>query len=75
MQNIPGLHRIFKNAKQCGWSVEKLLAKIEMAVDGTYQPKNFSDLEFDLAITVYELGGAAALYALQKSPFRSVQYH
>jgi len=38
-------------------------------VPGTYHPKNFSELEFELATAIYELGGGAALYALQKSPF------
>ena len=68
-QDVPALHRIFKNGKIRGWSIEKLLDKIRLAVDGTYHAKNFSDLEFDLATTIYELGGGAALYALQKSPF------
>jgi hypothetical protein len=67
--DIPGLHRILKNSKCWGWSVEKLLDKARQALDGKYHPKNFSDLEFDLAIVIYELGGAAALYALHKSPF------
>lgn len=65
----PALHRIFKNAKLSGWSVEKLLTKICMAIEGTYHAKNFSKLEFDLATTIYELGGRAVLFALQKSPF------
>lgn len=42
---------------------------LQRAVNGQYLAKNFSELEYDLATTVYELGGGAALYALQKSPF------
>ncbi|KAF8150236.1 hypothetical protein B0H34DRAFT_811419 [Crassisporium funariophilum] len=68
-RDVPGLHRIFKNAKHRSWSMEKLLKMTQMASEGTYRAKNFSDLEFDLATTIYELGGGAALYALQKSPF------
>jgi hypothetical protein len=67
--DIPGLHRIIKNSKHGGWSAEKLLDKTRKALNGTYHPKNFSDVEFDLATAIYELGGGAALYALQKSPF------
>ncbi|KAF9470751.1 hypothetical protein BDN70DRAFT_939453 [Pholiota conissans] len=67
-QDIPGLHRIFKISNQYGWSAEKLMEKTQKALDGVYHPKSFSDLEFDLATTIYELGGSAALYALQKSP-------
>jgi hypothetical protein len=40
-----------------------------MAVDGTYHAQNYSDLELDLATTIYELGGGAALHALHNSPF------
>ena len=64
--DIPGLHRILKNSKCWGWSVEKLL---DMTRQAKYRPKIFSDLEFDLAVAIYELGCGAALYVLQKSPF------
>ena len=67
--NIPGLHCIIKNSKHSGWSTEKLLDKTWKALNGMYHPKNFSDVEFDLATAIYELGGGAVLYALQKSPF------
>ena len=40
-----------------------------MAVDGTYHARSYSDLELDLATTIYELGGGAALHALHNSPF------
>ena len=66
---MPALHCIFKNAKQCNWSIEKLLEKTKMALDGNYHPQNFSNLEIELAMAIYELGGSAALYALHKSPF------
>ncbi|KAF8967925.1 hypothetical protein BDZ97DRAFT_1755663 [Flammula alnicola] len=67
--DVPGLHRILMNSKRRGWSAEKLLDRTREALDGRYHPKDFSDLEFDLSIAIYELGGGAALYALQKSPF------
>lgn len=40
-----------------------------MAADGTYHARSYSDLELDLATTIYELGGGAALHALHNSPF------
>jgi hypothetical protein len=37
-----------------------------MEADGTYQPKNFSELdsllEFNLAITIYELGSLGGVF-------------
>ena len=51
---IPGLHCIIKNSKHSGWSAEKLLDKTLKALNGTYQLKNFSDVEFDLATAIYE---------------------
>ncbi|THH17691.1 hypothetical protein EUX98_g9079 [Antrodiella citrinella] len=67
--DVPGLHRIFKNSMWNNWSAEKLLEKVAMARDGKYLPRNYSPWEFDLAIAIYELGGAAALHALHNSPF------
>lgn len=68
-QDIPGLHRIFKNTKCQNWSVEQLLERTRMARDGDYHPRNYSQLEIDLATAIYELGGGAALHALHHSPF------
>jgi hypothetical protein len=42
---------------------------MQLAVDGKYRPASFSELEYDLAAVVYELGGDGALHALHKSPF------
>lgn len=67
--DIPALYRIFRNAHENNWSTEKLFQKLQLAMKGEYHAKNFSELEYDLATVVYELGGGAALYALQKSPF------
>ncbi|KAG6863094.1 hypothetical protein C0993_000191, partial [Termitomyces sp. T159_Od127] len=67
--DVPGLHRIFKNAKLDSWSIEKLLKRMQMALVGDYHPQNYSDLEIELALAIYELGGGAALHALHKSLF------
>lgn len=64
---IPSLHHIFQISYKEGWSVDKLTEKILEAINGTYHPKSYSDYEKDLAVLVYELGGGAALYALNHS--------
>jgi hypothetical protein len=58
--DIPGLHRILKISERWNWSLEKLLDKARKALDG-YHPKNFSDVEFDLATAIYDLGGGSTL--------------
>jgi hypothetical protein len=42
---------------------------VQLSLDGKYLAKGYSDLEYDLATVVYELGSAHCLTALQKSPF------
>ncbi|KAK6971996.1 hypothetical protein R3P38DRAFT_2419542, partial [Favolaschia claudopus] len=65
---VPGLPRLLSTAKKEGWGVEKVCSKASLAVEGKYHPRNYTALEMDLAILVYELGGGSALYALNKSP-------
>ncbi|KAF6750165.1 hypothetical protein DFP72DRAFT_818060, partial [Ephemerocybe angulata] len=67
--DVPALHRILRNAVNFSWGVDRLLQKVKDAIAGTYHAKNFSQLEIDLAVVVYDLGGGAALHALHKSPF------
>ncbi|KAK6966853.1 hypothetical protein R3P38DRAFT_2391465, partial [Favolaschia claudopus] len=55
-------------AKTEGWSPSKIMSKVSLAKQGKYRPRNYTDLDMDLAILIYELGGDAALYALNKSP-------
>ncbi|PPQ70816.1 hypothetical protein CVT26_014060 [Gymnopilus dilepis] len=71
-QNVPGLHRIFKNADRLGWSAEKLLQKAREALEGLYDPRSYSDVELDLATTVYELGDAATSTAFKNRNFYSL---
>jgi hypothetical protein len=68
-QDVPALHRIFRNKKRQNWSIEKLLEMIKKAIAGEYHARDYSDFELELATVVYELGGGSTLYALQKSPF------
>src|ERR1700733_8967322 len=42
---------------------------VQLPPGGKYLAKGYSDLEYNLATVVYELGGAHCLTALQKSPF------
>lgn len=65
--DIPALHRIFRNADTLQWSIDKLIEKIQDAINGDYHPKGYSSYEKNLAILMYEIGGGAALYALNHS--------
>lgn len=67
--DVPALYRIFRNAHENNWSAEKLFQMLQLACEGKYHAKNYSDFDYSLAIAIYELGGGAALYALQKSPY------
>ncbi|KAJ6582561.1 hypothetical protein DFH09DRAFT_912293 [Mycena vulgaris] len=66
---VPALHRIFRNAGKKGWSAKTLREKLQLAFDGDYDAKNFTQYEIDLAILLYELGGAGAVYAMNHSIF------
>ena len=46
-----------------------LLKMVQLSLNRKYLAKGYSDLEYDLAMVVYELGGGHCLTALQKSPF------
>ncbi|PPQ84391.1 hypothetical protein CVT24_009985 [Panaeolus cyanescens] len=68
--DVPALHRIFRNYRTQEWSIHRLEIKITEAIHGFYEAKGFSDLEMKLATAVYIYGGGGALHALHKSPFR-----
>jgi hypothetical protein len=46
-----------------------------LAFEGKYHPHNYTSLDMDLAILIYELGGGAALYALNKAPISLPSRH
>ncbi|KAK7006632.1 hypothetical protein R3P38DRAFT_2355251, partial [Favolaschia claudopus] len=52
---VPGLPRLLSTAKKEGWGVEKVCSKASLAVEGKYHPRNYTALDMDLAILVYEL--------------------
>ncbi|KAJ6453050.1 hypothetical protein DFH09DRAFT_1392736, partial [Mycena vulgaris] len=72
---IPGLYRLLSNAKTAGWGIEKTIEMALKALHGEYHPRNYTDFEKDLAILIYELGGGAALHALNKAPIMLPSRH
>ncbi|KAJ7743351.1 hypothetical protein B0H16DRAFT_1561498 [Mycena metata] len=72
---IPGLYRLLAHAKTAGWSIEKTIEMALKALRGEHHPRNYTDFEKDLAILIYELGGGAALYALNKAPIMLPSRH
>ncbi|KAJ6550750.1 hypothetical protein B0H10DRAFT_2242551 [Mycena sp. CBHHK59/15] len=68
INKVPGLQRLLSNAHKEGWSPPKTAEKAQLAIDGKYHARNYTEFDKDLAILVYELGGGAALYALNKAP-------
>jgi hypothetical protein len=75
MNTIPGLYRLLSNAQSAGWSIQKTSAMSLKALQGLYHPRNYTEFEKDLAILIYELGGGAALHALNKSPIMLPSRH
>ncbi|KAJ7458447.1 hypothetical protein FB451DRAFT_1406225 [Mycena latifolia] len=72
---VPGLPRLFSNAHKEGWSPTKTAEKTQLAIEGKYHPRNYTELDIDLAILIYELGGGAALHALNKPPIMLPSRH
>ncbi|KAK7055703.1 hypothetical protein R3P38DRAFT_2499266, partial [Favolaschia claudopus] len=66
--NVPGLPRLLSTAKKEGWSTQKTTQKSQLAIEGKYHARNYTEFDRDLAILIYELGGGAALHALNKAP-------
>ncbi|KAK7005448.1 hypothetical protein R3P38DRAFT_3604669 [Favolaschia claudopus] len=67
--SIPPLHRLLGNAEKEGWSATKILEYCRLAHAGQYTARNYTQAEIDLAMLIYELGGAGAIYALNHSIF------
>ncbi|KAJ7147039.1 hypothetical protein C8R43DRAFT_890240, partial [Mycena crocata] len=65
---VPGLSRLVSTAKKEGWSICKTFEMATLAIAGKYHPRNYTDFDKHLAILIYELGGGAALHALNKAP-------
>ncbi|KAK6966948.1 hypothetical protein R3P38DRAFT_3337676 [Favolaschia claudopus] len=55
--------------KKEGWSATKILEYCRLAHAGQYTARNYTQAEIDLAMLIYELGGAGAIYALNHSIF------
>ncbi|KAK7034836.1 hypothetical protein R3P38DRAFT_2518785 [Favolaschia claudopus] len=67
--SIPALHRLIANAVKEGWSPKKILDHCRLAVAGKYTARNYTQYDYDLAILLYELGGGAAVHAMNHSIF------
>ncbi|KAF8218166.1 hypothetical protein K438DRAFT_1901061 [Mycena galopus ATCC 62051] len=77
---VPALHRIFANASREGWGINKLRKQIQLAIEGKYKARNYTEYEIDLVILLYELGGAGTVHAMNHSIFvlpslRTIQPH
>ncbi|KAJ7491634.1 hypothetical protein B0H11DRAFT_2156477 [Mycena galericulata] len=66
---IPALHRLLSNAAEYGWSAKRILEHCPLAVEGKYTAQTCTQYEIDLAILLYELGGAGAVYTMNHSIF------
>ncbi|KAK7015799.1 hypothetical protein R3P38DRAFT_3204349 [Favolaschia claudopus] len=66
--NVPGLPRLLFTAKNEGWGTQRTTQKSLLAIAGKYHARNYTEFDRDLAILMYELGGGATLYALNKAP-------
>ncbi|KAF7364233.1 hypothetical protein MSAN_01082900 [Mycena sanguinolenta] len=66
--NVPGLPWLLSNSKKEGWSIPKTTEKSQLALDGKYHPRNYTEFDNDFTTLMYELVGGAALYALNKAP-------
>ncbi|KAJ7020558.1 hypothetical protein C8F04DRAFT_1196533 [Mycena alexandri] len=66
---IPALHRLLANAVANGWSANIILEHCQLGIEGKYTARNYSLYEIYLGMLIEELGGAAAIYALNHSIF------
>ncbi|KAF8173571.1 hypothetical protein K438DRAFT_2051185 [Mycena galopus ATCC 62051] len=66
---VPALHRIFWNAYHEEWGIKTFREKVKLAAAGKYKARSYSQYEIDLAILLYELGGAGAVHAMNHSIF------
>ncbi|KAI5825312.1 hypothetical protein K523DRAFT_356091 [Schizophyllum commune Tattone D] len=64
---VPGLQRVLSNAHKEGLSVDATYERVQKAIIGQYNAKNFTDSDIDIAMVLYEFGGAGAVHAAHKS--------
>ncbi|KAK7007181.1 hypothetical protein R3P38DRAFT_2554025, partial [Favolaschia claudopus] len=53
--DVPGLPRLLSTSKKEGWSPSKTTSKASLALQNKYHPRNYTALDKDLAILIYEL--------------------
>ena len=62
--SIPGLQRLVSTAlkEKCG--TKRIIERMLEALQGRYHPENYTKEDINMSILMYELGGSAAVYAL-----------
>lgn len=65
--DVSGVRRLMSQARQDGLSMNGIVHKLELAVNGAYSAKGYSEDNFDLAILAMRLGGQALLHSLHKA--------
>ncbi|KAJ7830763.1 hypothetical protein B0H13DRAFT_1915782 [Mycena leptocephala] len=68
VNDVPGLSRLLSTAKKEGWSTAKTAEQSQLAINGKYHPRKYTEFDRDLAILMDEIGVEAALYARNKAP-------
>ncbi|KAJ7818582.1 hypothetical protein B0H14DRAFT_3089476 [Mycena olivaceomarginata] len=66
--DVPRIHAIIETAMRNGASVRSMANHIIDTFEGLHRTKSFTELELDLGILVYRLGGRSLLYAMNKAP-------
>ncbi|KAI4519147.1 hypothetical protein K525DRAFT_206789, partial [Schizophyllum commune Loenen D] len=64
---VPGLQRVISTAFKENVAVDGLIKRVEKAIDGEYHAKNYTANDIDIAMALYEFGGAGAVHAAHKS--------
>jgi hypothetical protein len=65
--DVPRIHAIIETAMRNGASVRSMANRIIDAFEGLHRTKGFTELELDLGILIYRLGGRSLLYAMNKA--------
>ncbi|KAI0068069.1 hypothetical protein BV25DRAFT_1875223 [Artomyces pyxidatus] len=65
--DVPRVNAIVQTALNNGASVRAILHKLELAVDGLYHVRGFTDRDYDKSILVYRMGGRPLAYAMSQA--------
>lgn len=65
-EEIGGARRLLSQALRDGKSAHALLGTLELALEGKYNARGYTDRDFSIAILALRLGGQALLFALHQ---------